>query len=137
MEELTLILSSILGFCMMFYALVAYIRPYTRLKQIAKARRVLLVMAHPDDETMFFGPTILNLSRQEETKVFLLCLSTGDYRNKGLIRKRELYDACGILGIPEERICVLRSVGEPEFWSSITFPVQRREIIGSYTLILI
>ena len=108
MEELTLILSSILGFCMMFYALVAYIRPYTRLKQIAKAKRVLLVMAHPDDETMFFGPTILNLSRQEDTKVFLLCLSTGDYRKQGLVRKKELYAACGILGIPEERICVLR-----------------------------
>ena len=63
MEELTIILSSILGFCMMFYALVAYIRPYGRIKMIPNARRVLFLMAHPDDETMFFAPTILNLCR--------------------------------------------------------------------------
>lgn len=81
MEELTLILTSILGFCTLFYALAAYIRPYSRLKAISSAaKRVLLVIAHPDDETMFFGPTMLNLSRREETEVYLLCLSNGDYR---------------------------------------------------------
>ena len=81
MEELTLILTSILGFCTLFYALAAYIRPYSRLKAISSAaKRVLLVIAHPDDETMFFGPTMLNLSRREGTEVYLLCLSNGDYR---------------------------------------------------------
>jgi len=109
MEELTLILTSILGFCTLFYALAAYIRPYSRLKAISSAaKRVLLVIAHPDDETMFFGPTMLNLSRREETEVYLLCLSNGDYRNKGKVRKRELYKACGMLGVPEENITVLR-----------------------------
>ena len=40
-------------------------------------KSVLLVTAHPDDECMFFSPTILNLRRS--STVHLLCLSTGKY----------------------------------------------------------
>ena len=38
--------------------------------------RVLLVIAHPDDESMFFAPTVLGL-RAQRIPVFILCLSTG------------------------------------------------------------
>lgn len=43
---------------------------------------VLLVTAHPDDECMFFAPTLLSLrrareQRRREDQVFLLCLSEG------------------------------------------------------------
>lgn len=38
-------------------------------------KSVLVVTAHPDDECMFFSPTIINLQRLG--KVHLLCLSTG------------------------------------------------------------
>jgi N-acetylglucosaminylphosphatidylinositol deacetylase len=37
---------------------------------------VLLVTAHPDDEAMFFSPTILSLTRHR-VPVALLCLSNG------------------------------------------------------------
>ncbi len=37
---------------------------------------VLLVTAHPDDECMFFAPTILAF-RENANAVFLLCLSQG------------------------------------------------------------
>ena len=37
---------------------------------------VLLITAHPDDECMFFAPTILSL-QQQEVQVYLLCLSEG------------------------------------------------------------
>ena len=30
-------------------------------KQLSSGRRVMLVISHPDDEVMFFGPTILGL----------------------------------------------------------------------------
>ena len=91
MEGLTLILTSILGFCTFFYALAAYIRPYSRLKAISSAaKRVLLVIAHPDDETMFFGPTLLNLNRKEGTEVYLLCLSNGDYRQGASPKRHHL-----------------------------------------------
>ena len=37
----------------------------------------LLVTAHPDDEAMFFSPLVLHLTAVQETRVALLCLSTG------------------------------------------------------------
>lgn len=37
--------------------------------------RALFVIAHPDDEAMFFAPTVLGLAR---TQRWLLCGSTGD-----------------------------------------------------------
>ena len=41
---------------------------------------VLLCFAHPDDEVMFFSPTVMSLLGHHK-KVFFLCLSTGDYNN--------------------------------------------------------
>jgi hypothetical protein len=37
---------------------------------------VLLVIAHPDDESMFFAPSVLSLVKSS-ARVFILCLSTG------------------------------------------------------------
>ncbi len=64
--NLTLILSSVLGFCVVFYVLVAHARRLLGTSGFCtgSARRVLLVTAHPDDETMFFGPTVVRLVRQ-------------------------------------------------------------------------
>ena len=42
---------------------------------IAHKQRVLLVIAHPDDESMFFVPTMLRLA--QSCDVFMLCLSSG------------------------------------------------------------
>lgn len=42
--------------------------------------RVLLVTAHPDDECMFFGPTIIALKKRSNCRIFLLCLSSGRTR---------------------------------------------------------
>lgn len=49
----------------------------TRTRGALGAKRVLLVIAHPDDECMFFGPTIFRLCEQG-TEVYLLCLSNGN-----------------------------------------------------------
>ena len=38
----------------------------------------LLVIAHPDDECMFFTPTLLGLQSQNVV-VHVLCLSTGNF----------------------------------------------------------
>lgn len=41
-------------------------------------RRITLLIAHPDDEAMFFGPTLLGLTRPElGNQVRILCLSSG------------------------------------------------------------
>lgn len=43
-----------------------------------QSKRALIVIAHPDDESMFFGPTIISLVKRN-CQVFLLCLSNGSY----------------------------------------------------------
>jgi N-acetylglucosaminylphosphatidylinositol deacetylase len=41
-------------------------------------KRILLLIAHPDDEAMFFSPTLLALTRPElGNHVKILCLSSG------------------------------------------------------------
>lgn len=43
-------------------------------------KKSLLVIAHPDDETMFFGPTIMNIINVNKS-LDILCLSNGDGEN--------------------------------------------------------
>jgi hypothetical protein len=45
---------------------------------LKSARRALLVIAHPDDESMFFAPTLHTLHSQGAA-VLILCLSNGEY----------------------------------------------------------
>lgn len=41
-------------------------------------KRICLLIAHPDDEAMFFGPTVVALTRRETgNQVKILCLSSG------------------------------------------------------------
>ncbi|KAM5180774.1 N-acetylglucosaminyl-phosphatidylinositol de-N-acetylase [Mantella aurantiaca] len=69
-------------------------------------RAPLLLIAHPDDECMFFAPTILGLL-QEQRPLSVLCCSTGNYYNQGEIRKKELIQSCAALGIPPSSVTVI------------------------------
>ncbi|KAH6247295.1 N-acetylglucosaminylphosphatidylinositol deacetylase [Parastagonospora nodorum] len=63
-------------------------------------KRILLLIAHPDDEAMFFAPTLLGLTRPENgNHVKILCLSSGDADGLGEIRKKELVKSGLKLGI--------------------------------------
>lgn len=43
-----------------------------------QGKRILLLIAHPDDEAMFFAPTLLALTRPElGNHIKILCLSSG------------------------------------------------------------
>ena len=46
---------------------------------------VLLVIAHPDDEAMFFVPMLVRM-KQKKVRLCVLCLSTGDAAGLGAIR---------------------------------------------------
>ncbi|RWR92963.1 N-acetylglucosaminyl-phosphatidylinositol de-N-acetylase [Cinnamomum micranthum f. kanehirae] len=76
------------------------------LSNSAGKRNVLLVIAHPDDESMFFSPTILYLSSRGHN-LHILCFSTGNADGKGNIRKAELYQACAILKVPLQQVKIL------------------------------
>jgi len=63
-------------------------------------KRILLLIAHPDDEAMFFAPTLLALTQpQLGNHVEILCLSSGDADGLGDIRKKELVKSGLQLGI--------------------------------------
>ena len=77
----------------------------------------LLVTAHPDDEAMFFVPTIDSLQRhlrdgdEKQEDIALLCLSVGGADGLGNIRRRELIDsAVGVLGFASN---LVESVDDP------------------------
>lgn len=67
--------------------------------------RVLLLTAHPDDECMFFAPTVLALTTHDipalgsKPELFSLCLSIGDADGLGDIRRQELALSLEVLGI--------------------------------------
>ncbi|RDA84003.1 hypothetical protein CP532_3146 [Ophiocordyceps camponoti-leonardi (nom. inval.)] len=66
-------------------------------------RRICILIAHPDDEAMFFAPTVLALSRPETgNHVKILCLSTGDAQGLGALRRRELVRSGVLLGLRGE-----------------------------------
>lgn len=58
------------------YAYIATVAPASF--PSLKNKRICLLIAHPDDEAMFFAPTVLALTRPETgNHVKILCLSTG------------------------------------------------------------
>ena len=62
------------------------------IKSSYNKKDVLLIIAHPDDEVVFFSPTLKYLTSRmsiDNYKVRILCLSNGNYNNIGKIREDE------------------------------------------------
>ncbi|TVY49070.1 N-acetylglucosaminyl-phosphatidylinositol de-N-acetylase [Lachnellula occidentalis] len=82
-------------------------------------KRICLLIAHPDDEAMFFAPTVLALTEPSlGNHVKILCLSSGDADGLGGTRKKELIKSGMQLGLrKEDDVFVVES---PEFPDSMT-----------------
>ncbi|PGH11877.1 hypothetical protein AJ80_06942 [Polytolypa hystricis UAMH7299] len=77
--------------------------PFGRAFRTVNNKRICLLIAHPDDEAMFFAPTLLALTRPElGNHVKILCLSSGDADGLGHIRKNELKASALRLGLRNE-----------------------------------
>lgn len=60
------------------FGLWLYTAQLTKSFPTLQGKRILLLIAHPDDEAMFFAPTLLALTRPElGNHVKILCLSSG------------------------------------------------------------
>ena len=62
-----------------------------------------MVTAHPDDEAMFFLPTITYLN-DNNYESHLICLSNGNANKIGKIREAELEKCCKYLKI--DKVCI-------------------------------
>ncbi|MES1912372.1 MAG: hypothetical protein MHM6MM_004658 [Cercozoa sp. M6MM] len=84
----------------------------------AEPRHVLLVIAHPDDESMFFVPTIRRIQLMGGT-VNILCLCNGDYDGV-TTRAAELRKAALKLGVSGDVTVLDHSLMKdgPVLWSS-------------------
>ncbi|KAL7895904.1 putative N-acetylglucosaminyl phosphatidylinositol de-N-acetylase [Trichoderma sp. SZMC 28014] len=72
--------------------------------ELLQAKNVLIVTAHPDDECLFFSPTILGvLDRNRAINGGLLVMSTGNNYGLGETRKQELKGSCSALRINPSR----------------------------------
>ena len=60
------------------------------------------MIAHPDDEAMFFVPSILDL--QKKNNLYLLCLSTGNADGLGRTREKELHASAKYLGFVDSHV---------------------------------
>lgn len=101
-------------FALILFYLIVSVLIYSLLCRRKKVRSVtkykkniLVVTAHPDDECIFFGPTILQLNATRNVVVHVLCLSAGDYYGEGQVRSKELLASCHILGIPQCNVAVV------------------------------
>lgn len=91
-------------------------------------RRICVLIAHPDDEAMFFAPTLLHLAKpSQNNKIFILCLSSGDADGLGHIRKSELTKSALLLGITSPEHVVVVEDAE-KFPDSMTKTWEAREI---------
>nr|CAD7575839.1 unnamed protein product [Timema californicum] len=99
---------------MKVYLATVYLKVFSVYGHLKVARKVLFVIAHPDDECMFFGPVITKLAQKTDSGMYLLCLSQGDHRNKGPERRRELWASCKILGIPDSHVMICNCTNLPD-----------------------
>jgi len=88
-------------------------------------RNYVLVIAHPDDESMFFLPMIYNIMHDANYKcnkssLHILCLSNGNYDKLGAIRERELHAAVALIS-HQIKVTIVRNSklldGPKESWS--------------------
>jgi N-acetylglucosaminylphosphatidylinositol deacetylase len=68
----------------------------------------VLVIAHPDDESMFFVPLLFSLT----SNTWIICLTTGDYDGLGATRRVELETAVRLL--PKAMMIQLRQLHRPD-----------------------
>jgi N-acetylglucosaminylphosphatidylinositol deacetylase len=90
-------------------AIISWCRQRLRATELLKVKEhfdegndlVIFVIAHPDDESMFFSPAIRALL-QCRIRVQVLCLSKGNFEGLGNIRVIELRESCQTLGLTDK-----------------------------------
>ena len=100
-------LALVLILCIVLIPVYGYVNTIYRstvIKGVQKkteGKTILYVMAHPDDESMFFVPSIKHFKAEKGNKIYLLCMCNGNAAGLGKIREKELEKACKYLQFDE------------------------------------
>lgn len=95
--------------------LIAQYLPSTILPAALTHTSIALVIAHPDDEAMFFGPVLSQLAAPASANnVSIVCFSAGDYEGLGATRSRELVASARVFGVPPAQVVL---INEPDQFS--------------------
>lgn len=99
----------------------------------------VIVIAHPDDESMFFGPAIVSLMKQKRgrEKVYILCLSIGDYYGHGGLRQTEMRDAAAVYGIRETDVIILDQqhlLKDGSIWNASPITVIVQDFVAKHSI---
>lgn len=79
--------------------------PLNKIPDELQNKKIQVLIAHPDDEVMFFAPSIIELTKPKyNNQVSLTCLSIGNDQGLGQIRHDELVRSLDILGINDYEI---------------------------------
>lgn len=83
---------------------------------------VYFIIGHPDDEVMFFSPSLIEITKKKHNNdVKLICFSKGDAVDEsfGKIRAEELKQSARIIGIESGNVIILDNFkdGMNEHWS--------------------
>merc|ERR1712086_208148 len=85
------------------YALALFLASkYQKANKHKVAKNVLFVTAHPDDECMFFTPTIEEMKKK--SNLFLLVLTNGGYDGLGKERTEEMAVAAKYMGFTNHKV---------------------------------
>ncbi|CRH00891.1 N-acetylglucosaminylphosphatidylinositol deacetylase, putative [Plasmodium relictum] len=101
------------------YVLFSYLKLKKNifLKYLKKKQNVCLIIAHPDDEIMFFFPTLkLLFDKKEKNEIFLFSLSNGNLYGLGKIREKELFHVWSYLGGERRNCKVLNNINIQDGW---------------------
>jgi N-acetylglucosaminylphosphatidylinositol deacetylase len=134
---LILLISYLLVNIVTYYLLIKIIKlnQLNRLR-LKKIRNYCIIIAHPDDEVLFFGPTILNLLKTG-SKLHVLCLSNGNYYGLGLQREVELRNSCKKLSINSNKSKDIEVTIETKFQDGPVIDWELDEVENTITSYLI
>ena len=92
---------------------------------VPNSERTLLVIAHPDDEVMFFTPLMLEFCYRKKAELSILCLSTGNFEGLGNTRSNELLKCCSIFDVSAQNVHI---IDDPELQDSMSNEWPTRKI---------
>ncbi|CAI7637637.1 unnamed protein product [Penicillium crustosum] len=105
----TLTSAAVIWALLLYFILAYYLADDPRLVPdiFRHARRPILIVAHPDDETLFFSPSILYHRHAPHVTRSLLVISSGNHNGIGEQRQTEIHKSCAALGISQDHCVVL------------------------------